>query len=70
MVARIDWGALERERNIRNESVVTRNFAIQSHDGWISGKIAVQDTSDEAAVAEIHSRLVLLLNDALTELGR
>jgi hypothetical protein len=61
---------LERARNAREERVATQNFAIQSHDGWISGQIAVQDTSDDAAHAEIQSRLVLLLNYALTELGR
>lgn len=70
MVARIDWGPLERERNTREEKVITQSFAIRSHDGWISGKIIVLDTSDAAARAEIESRLALLLRDALTVFGR
>lgn len=70
MVARIDWGPLQRARNAREERVVTQNFAIHSHDGWVNGQIVVHDTADPAARAEIHSRLTLLLKDALTELGR
>jgi hypothetical protein len=70
VVAKIDWGPLERMRNSQDEPVIGRNFSISSHDGWVNGQIVVQVTSDAAAIAECESRLSLLLNDAIRELGR
>jgi hypothetical protein len=70
MVAIIEWGPLERATNARSQRVVCRNFDIKSHDGYVSGQIVVDDTSDEAAKAESESRLALLLKDAVNELGR
>jgi hypothetical protein len=70
MVALIEWGSLQRATNAHNQSVVCRNFNIKSHDGYVSGQIVVDDTTDEAAAAVCESRLALLLMDALNELGR
>jgi hypothetical protein len=70
MVAMIEWGPLQRATNARNQLVVCRNFDIKSHDGYVSGQIVVDDTSDEAAKAESESRLALLLKDAVSQLGR
>jgi len=69
MAARIEWGPLQRALNARQEKVVTQNFAIRSHDGWVNGQIVVQDTPDAAARAEIEGRLALLLKDAIAALG-
>jgi hypothetical protein len=69
MVAKIEWGPLERMKNARDEKVIARNFMISSHDGWVSGQILVQDTADAAAIAECESRLSLLLKDAIKALG-
>lgn len=70
MVAIIKWGPLQRATNARKQPVVCRKFDIKSHDGYVSGQIVVDDTSDEAAAAECESRLALLLKDAVNELGR
>ena len=70
MVAEIEWGPLVRATNARDERVVTRNFNLGSPDGYVSGQIVVQETSDAAAIAECESRLALLLNDAIKALGR
>jgi hypothetical protein len=70
MVAIIEWGPLLRATNARSQRVVCRNFDIKSHDGYVSGQIVVDDTSDDAAKAESESRLALLLKDSVNELGR
>lgn len=70
MVAIIEWGPLQRATNALKQRIVCRNFDIKSHDGYVSGQIVVDDTSDEAAKAESESRLALLLKDAVKELGR
>jgi hypothetical protein len=70
MVAMIEWGPLQRATNALKQRVVCRNFDIKSHDGYISGQIVVDDTSDEAAFVESQSRLALLLKDAVNDLGR
>jgi len=68
MSVKIDWGPLDRMKNAKRESVIGRNFSIHSHEGWVSGQIIVQDTSDDAAIAECESRLSLLLKDAVEQL--
>jgi hypothetical protein len=70
MVTIIEWGPLHRTTNAQNQPVVCRTFDIKSRDGYVSGQIVVDDTTDEAAAAVCESRLALLLMDALNELGR
>jgi hypothetical protein len=70
MVAKVEWGPLERATNAVGEKVISRNFDLRSHDGYVSGRIVVQETSEAAAAAECESRLVLLLKDAIKHLGR
>jgi hypothetical protein len=70
MAMKIDWGPLDRMKNAQREMVIGRNFSIHACDGWVSGQIIVQDTCDDAAVAECESRLSLLLGDALEQLRR
>jgi hypothetical protein len=70
LVAKIEWGPLKQATNAIGEKVITRAFDLRSHDGFVSGQIVVQETSEAAAIAECESRLALLLKDAIKELGR
>jgi hypothetical protein len=70
MVAKVEWSPLQRATNAVGEKVMTRNFDLRSHDGFVSGQIIVLETSEAAAVAECESRLVVLLKDAIKDLGR
>ncbi len=70
MTSIIEWGPLQRATNALHQPVICRNFDVRSRDGYVSGQIVVDDTSDPAAMSECESRLALLLRDALTDLGR